>query len=1127
MRRMCDSAAGPRLSTPNRRTRAGRIRHVAARVAEAAAVVALLAVVALAARLAERPIYLQALHDRIAASLQDRVGDRYAIDLGPTYLMHDSWGMGLGFRRLTVRDAQGRVVVAAPAGKVDLDALALLVAQVKVRRLELDGLDMRLRVAPDGGLSFAVSGDAGAAPIALPAAATGLESLNLAALIRGGAEAMAGAGQAIDRLTLANGSFTIDNEAVGRRVTYRNFNLVFDRSDGRATARLSAFGTSGRWTIQAEAAVGDSPTLAIEAHGLSLADLAAFDKKPPPVFAEGPIDLKLDARLAPDKTVRSMTARFAVGAGQVRLNNPDALPFLVDEASGQVDWNDAAKRLQISNLLVLAGETHVTAAGWVSPPADPHGAWTMRLESKDARFGPERPGEKAVALDSIIADMRFLPLESRFIVDGVAAKGPTFDGEVKGEVAPDGAGMSLKVEIRINPSVTQDVIRLWPQFINPDVRDWASHNLHGGRIEGTMVANWSAADLDAMEHKRAVPRDSVHGTFSTRGVGVDLLPGLPMMTSEQASGKFTGRDFSVSGDRASMALSPTRRIFGENIVFTVPDTSPRPIVDAQAKAHLHGAADALADLLGREPLRRQAGLQIDPATIKGQAEGDLALDLKLGKTAKPQDTQFQATGKLVNLTLDKLIGEEKLDQGNFTFAADRNTLTMTGDGQVLGAPAHLDVSRAPGEEGSVTLALTLDQAARAKRGLNFGWLNGPLPVKFTAPLSRTSADVEIDLAPAAIDNPLPGVVKAAGKPGKATFQLKPAPNGATLSKLAVEFGTVLVRGSADIDVDGSFLDAKITQARISAGDDFRVDVVNGPDVVKAAIRGATFDARPFIKSLAEQTSTTQAGGKDFDVDLKIASVIGANKQSIAGLEFDFQRRGGDDRLTLLRGSIGKGKLGASLGGEGDLRLISTDAGALVKFADLYTRMEGGSLDLSLQTAGGASAGDAVVTDFALRDEPAFRRLAAAAPAGLGEAVDPTLVHFEKMTVDFARSPGKLKIEDAIIFNPNMGLTTQGNIDFAGGAIDVSGTFVPAYSLNTVLTKIPVVGVLLGGGQNEGVFGITYRVQGSLSRPEVTVNPLSAIAPGILRKLVSAMAGAAARTNAPNGALAAPAEPRRR
>ena len=532
MRRMCDSAAGPRLSSPARRSRARQAAHVAAHVAEAAAVIALLGFLALSARLAHGPIYLRTLHDKIASSLQERAGDRYAIDLGPTYFTHDAWGFGLGFHHLKVRDAAGRTVLAAPAGKIGLDTFALLLTQVKVRRLQLDGLALRVRVAADGALSIAVSGDDSATPIAVPGVASGPGIPNLAALIRAGAEAMAGASQAIDQLTLAKGQFEIDNEATHRSVTYKDFSLVFDRSGDEATARLSATGPSGPWAIEAQASDGEAPTLAVEAHDLSLADIETFDKKPPPLFAEGPIGFKFDARLGPDETIRSLTGRFALGAGQVRLNNPDALPFLVDEASGGMDWDDAAKRLNISNLAILAGETQLTAAGWLKPPADPAGAWAMRLESKDARFGPERPGEKPVALDSIVADLRFLPLESRFVVDEFSAKGPTFDGGLKAEIAPDGPGVSLKLDIKINPSVSQDLVRLWPQFINPDVRDWASHNLHGGRIEGTMAANWSAADLDAMDHKRAVPRDSVHGEFSSRGVGVDLLPGLPMMVSE-------------------------------------------------------------------------------------------------------------------------------------------------------------------------------------------------------------------------------------------------------------------------------------------------------------------------------------------------------------------------------------------------------------------------------------------------------------------------------------------------------------------------------------------------------------------------------------------------------------------
>ena len=125
-----------------------------------------------------------------------------------------------------------------------------------------------------------------------------------------------------------------------------------------------------------------------------------------------------------------------------------------------------------------------------------------------------------------------------------------------------------------------------------------------------------------------------------------------------------------------------------------------------------------------------------------------------------------------------------------------------------------------------------------------------------------------------------------------------------------------------------------------------------------------------------------------------------------------------------------------------------------------------------------------------------------------------------MTASFERSPGKLEIQDAVIYNPNIGITAQGGIDFQHSQVDMSGSFVPAYSVNTMLTKIPLVGLLLSGGENGGVFGINYRVHGSMSDPTLSVNPLSAIAPGIFHRILSAIDG----TRAAAAAVHEPDEP---
>jgi len=40
---------------------------------------------------------------------------------------------------------------------------------------------------------------------------------------------------------------------------------------------------------------------------------------------------------------------------------------------------------------------------------------------------------------------------------------------------------------------------------------------------------------------------------------------------------------------------------------------------------------------------------------------------------------------------------------------------------------------------------------------------------------------------------------------------------------------------------------------------------------------------------------------------------------------------------------------------------------------------------------------------------------------------------------------------------------------------------------------------VGGGQNEGLFGVTYEVVGPPHAPTLRINPMSAVAPGFLRK----------------------------
>ena len=63
------------------------------------------------------------------------------------------------------------------------------------------------------------------------------------------------------------------------------------------------------------------------------------------------------------------------------------------------------------------------------------------------------------------------------------------------------------------------------------------------------------------------------------------------------------------------------------------------------------------------------------------------------------------------------------------------------------------------------------------------------------------------------------------------------------------------------------------------------------------------------------------------------------------------------------------------------------------------------------------------------------------------------------------------------------------------------TTSPAYALNSALGRIPIIGnIFTGGEKGSGLFAANFRMTGPQEDPKVDVNPLSALAPGFLRRL---------------------------
>jgi hypothetical protein len=136
-----------------------------------------------------------------------------------------------------------------------------------------------------------------------------------------------------------------------------------------------------------------------------------------------------------------------------------------------------------------------------------------------------------------------------------------------------------------------------------------------------------------------------------------------------------------------------------------------------------------------------------------------------------------------------------------------------------------------------------------------------------------------------------------------------------------------------------------------------------------------------------------------------------------------------------------------------------------------------------------------VKDFSIRGEASLDRVAAGGQGGVQNGIS-----FSRLRAEFTRQNGQLTIREGVAKGPMLGGTIEGSMDFLANTVRMSGTLIPMYGLNNIFGQIPIVGLFLGGGSNEGLIGVTYEVVGTPGQPVLRVNPISAMAPGVLRKI---------------------------
>jgi hypothetical protein len=99
------------------------------------------------------------------------------------------------------------------------------------------------------------------------------------------------------------------------------------------------------------------------------------------------------------------------------------------------------------------------------------------------------------------------------------------------------------------------------------------------------------------------------------------------------------------------------------------------------------------------------------------------------------------------------------------------------------------------------------------------------------------------------------------------------------------------------------------------------------------------------------------------------------------------------------------------------------------------------------------------------------------------------------TVDarFVLGPERVTLIEGTAVGPAIGVSMSGIYDIPSRSLDMEGVVSPLYIVNGL------AGALFAP-RGEGLFGFSYRLSGTAARPDVSVNPLSILTPGIFRDI---------------------------
>jgi hypothetical protein len=1077
------------------------------------------------------PTEFAVVRDRIASVLQDSLGKAYAVSVGRATIDVDPvLGLVVRVDNIEIRDSQKTVVVHIPLTRLAIDPLSLLRLRIDLSNIELSNASISFVRTDNGEVYLGDSGTAHAAQqrSASPPASAALANAD------GGFPDLLAALQILDkgveppieaalrggfkRFSLLNGTIDVwDAQRLQqRRFPDSDLSVGVDPVTSALNISFATSGYDGRWTATVEREVDRATggrTMSADFSQLTLADLfPSVGDDAGPIVADVPLYGRATIHYSKAGAVEDAMVRLDLGAGTFKFGEArDSI--LLDEATVKLHWDVPNKVLVVEPSSFFFGDTRGVVTGSIRPQGDPSAhKYAFDFQSDGTIISPrDSPAPPLLAQRIAISGVADMPAKL-LTFDNAAVLAEDASVTAAGSIGFDGPTPSLAVAASFSPMSFNAAKQLWPAFIAPAARRWVLQHVTDGRITAGQLEAAIPAGLLFTGKRLPIPEDDLRLDFQLADVSFTTFGELPPIVHASGNAALVGSTFGIDLEGGEVNVPSGGTVAVTAGAFAIANTAPR-IPEGVIKLQLSGDAGPLAEIANAKPLLALDRRQMSPADFSGKGDASISVRLPLKTGLTEADVDWKVNVNATNLASRAPIEGRIVSAAAVNIAVSSDEVAIKGKAKFDGVPADVSMvqptSGAKNAAGAREVRLSLDDAARKRLGIG---LTEVLAGTVGAVVSNIQdgskgQHYDLDLKKARLTLPGLGWTKGTGVAAQLAFDLKRADSGYTAQNIVLRGDGFGFTGSAILDANYGLLSADISDFSLHKGDSIAFKLTRSHSGYAISARGAAFDVRGLIAHV-RGTRDSSADAPDLSIDAHIQRLIGFNQELVTGSALSFVSINGETQKAAFAGTIGGGEMALSYLDNGSGATLSTtaeDAGGVMRFLDLYTRFSGGVLKVSgiRKGADGPMVGQFDMADFYIVNEPAMRKVVSQGPstAAVGTTgFSSDRVHFDRMVANFRKTDESISIADALLRGPAVGAIFAGRYALDTTEMSISGTYLPNYTFNNAFSRIPFIGLMLSGGFKEGLIGVTFHIEGTLAAPRIFYNPLSAVAPGIFRKI---------------------------